>query len=61
MIAVLKVMHHCGWVHRDVSAGNVLVVDGDRGILADVEYAIHQSDRRTHDIKTVCPASADLG
>ncbi|GJE97376.1 hypothetical protein PsYK624_135920 [Phanerochaete sordida] len=51
IVTVLKVMHQCGWVHRDVSAGNVLVVDG-QGILADVEYAKHQSDHRTHEIKT---------
>jgi prepilin-type processing-associated H-X9-DG protein len=31
-------MHKCGYVHRDVSTGNILFCDG-RGILMDLEYA----------------------
>ncbi|KAL5479079.1 hypothetical protein ACEPAI_2367 [Sanghuangporus weigelae] len=35
---VLKWIHGCGWVHRDVSPGNLYLYDG-RGILGDFEYA----------------------
>ena len=31
-------MFLAGWVHRDVSAGNILLY-GDRGLIADLEYA----------------------
>ncbi|KAL5525405.1 hypothetical protein ACEPAF_9275 [Sanghuangporus sanghuang] len=35
---VLKWIHGCGWVHRDISPGNLYLYDG-RGILGDFEYA----------------------
>ncbi len=31
-------MHKCGWVHRDVSVGNILIFD-DIAKVADLEYA----------------------
>lgn len=58
-IPALKSLHAVGWVHRDISAGNILV-DGKTKIakLADVEYA-KQIGRRSgdghHDIRTVRP------
>ncbi|CAE7175721.1 unnamed protein product [Rhizoctonia solani] len=40
----LYAMHLCGYVHRDVSSGNILLVPasgqlGERGVIMDLEYA----------------------
>lgn len=40
LILGLVFLHNCGWVHRDLSTGNILVFEG-RGILNDLEYAKH--------------------
>ncbi len=32
-------MHKAGWVHRDVSAGNILLDSDDNVLLSDFEYA----------------------
>ena len=45
-------MHECGWVHRDISAGNVLLYEAV-GKVADVEYAKHKDDQINHGIRTV--------
>lgn len=45
-------MHTCRWVHRDISSGNVLIVDGVVK-LTDVEYAKHEDDKSHHGIRTV--------
>ncbi|KIJ07933.1 hypothetical protein PAXINDRAFT_139592 [Paxillus involutus ATCC 200175] len=37
-VAGLKYMHTAGWVHRDISVGNVLR-HGDQGLITDLEYA----------------------
>ena len=34
----LRVLHKCGWIHGDVSIGNILLHDGGTK-LADMEYA----------------------
>lgn len=34
----LMMLHECGWMHRDISSGNILVYKG-RGLLTDFEYA----------------------
>ncbi|PSS18947.1 hypothetical protein PHLCEN_2v3163 [Hermanssonia centrifuga] len=34
----LRCLHECGWVHRDISTGNVVIVDGIAKI-TDLEYA----------------------
>ncbi|KAF8579524.1 hypothetical protein K439DRAFT_1620467 [Ramaria rubella] len=47
----LMLMHKYDFVHRDVSAGNILSVDG-RGVLADLEYAKRLSDDSQHDVRT---------
>ncbi|KIP06180.1 hypothetical protein PHLGIDRAFT_469946 [Phlebiopsis gigantea 11061_1 CR5-6] len=44
----LYTLHRCGWVHRDISVGNILVVNG-RGKLTDVEYAKKESKVTSHD------------
>ncbi|GJE95027.1 hypothetical protein PsYK624_112060 [Phanerochaete sordida] len=51
IVKVLRVLHKCGWVHRDISAGNVLIVDGVAK-LADVEYAKRETDDTTHSVRT---------
>ncbi|KAL5520224.1 hypothetical protein ACEPAG_9437 [Sanghuangporus baumii] len=35
---VLKWIHGCGWVHRDISPGNLYLYEG-RGLVGDLEYA----------------------
>lgn len=46
-------LHELGWVHRDISSGNILIFDG--GVkLADLEYAKHDGDFSVHGIRTVC-------
>lgn len=57
--AVLKSLHAIGWVHRDISAGNIMV-EKSTGVvkLADVEYAkeIGRSNGSGHhDARTVRP------
>ncbi|KAI6144018.1 hypothetical protein BKA82DRAFT_33291 [Pisolithus tinctorius] len=48
----LQLMHDIGWVHRDVSPGNVLRV-GNQGKIADLDYSKHMHSDTTHDIRTV--------
>lgn len=38
-IPALQRMHEVGWVHRDISTGNILVSDGQQCRLSDMEYA----------------------
>ncbi|EKM48469.1 uncharacterized protein PHACADRAFT_77345, partial [Phanerochaete carnosa HHB-10118-sp] len=51
VVEALRALHSCGWVHRDISVGNILIVD-DVAKLADLEYAKAETDRRTHDLRT---------
>lgn len=44
-LAALKVLHTHGWVHRDISAGNVLVDTNGQAKLVDLEYASNILDR----------------
>lgn len=44
----LQGMHACGWVHCDVSAGNILVFD-EWAKIADLEYAAQKDERKKHD------------
>ncbi|KAI0085147.1 hypothetical protein BDY19DRAFT_1059765 [Irpex rosettiformis] len=44
----LNVIHQCGWVHRDISSGNILVVPGDIAKVGDLEYAKKMSDKTSH-------------
>ncbi|KIP02045.1 hypothetical protein PHLGIDRAFT_79694, partial [Phlebiopsis gigantea 11061_1 CR5-6] len=44
-------LHASGYVHRDISVGNILIVNG-KGKLGDVEYAKAENDDSSHDIRT---------
>ncbi|KAG8728523.1 hypothetical protein FRC11_010883, partial [Ceratobasidium sp. 423] len=52
----LHAMHLSGYVHRDVSSGNILLVDpqgNKRGVIMDLEYAKKMDDMsEPHDVKT---------
>ena len=51
--AGLRFMHLAGWVHRDISAGNVLRC-GRQGKIVDLEYAkALDSTGESHDVRTV--------
>ncbi|EKM56466.1 uncharacterized protein PHACADRAFT_207697 [Phanerochaete carnosa HHB-10118-sp] len=54
VIMILRLLHQCGWVHRDVSAGNVLIID-NVGKLVDFEYAKHESDDWRHKVRMGTP------
>ena len=49
----LYILHSLGWVHRDISSGNILIVD-DFIKIADLEYAKREDDTSQHGIRTVC-------
>lgn len=52
-LLALRILHRLGWVHRDISAGNVLLC-GTQVKLADLEYAkLMTSTEPAHDIRTV--------
>jgi len=45
-------MHMAGYVHRDVSAGNILFWN-NAGLLSDLEFAKKTSDLTVHEVRTV--------
>ncbi|KAI5993487.1 hypothetical protein EDD15DRAFT_896386 [Pisolithus albus] len=47
----LQLLHSIGWVHRDLSTGNVLYWKGT-GKLADLEYAKHVNSNKSHEVRT---------
>ncbi|EKM53991.1 uncharacterized protein PHACADRAFT_196429 [Phanerochaete carnosa HHB-10118-sp] len=44
-------LHSAGWVHRDISAGNIIIHEKDAK-LGDVEYAKQEADDTRHDVRT---------
>ncbi len=46
-------MHESGWVHRDISVGNVYYHEERGGLLGDLEYAKVMADEQTHEVRTV--------
>jgi len=49
--AALRLLRKLGWVHRDVSIGNILSHDG-HAKLADLEYAKKIGDLKSHEMRT---------
>ena len=50
----LQLIHLAGWVHRDISTGNVLIDKAGKVRLADFEYAKKMDEEsNSHDIRTV--------
>lgn len=47
----LQFLHSVGWVHRDISTGNILCA-GAMGKLADLEYAKCMNSNITHEVRT---------
>lgn len=52
-LAGLYILHKHGWVHRDISTGNILVCRDGTTKLVDFEYAKRYDDRTTHAMRTV--------
>ena len=49
---MLQLLHEIGWVHRDISPGNLMRIGG-LVKLADLEYAKRLGSDKTHDFRTV--------
>ncbi|KAJ3768089.1 hypothetical protein FB446DRAFT_612733, partial [Lentinula raphanica] len=52
----LWIIYLAGWVHRDISGGNVYWFSHAKtGLLGDFEYAVKRSEERHHDVRTGTP------
>jgi hypothetical protein len=51
-IAVFRLFHGSGWVHRDISVGNVYLYEG-HGVLGDLEFAKNMADQSQHELRMV--------
>jgi serine/threonine protein kinase len=49
---VFRLFHGSGWVHRDISVGNVYLHEG-RGVLGDLEFAKNTAGQSQHELRTV--------
>ena len=52
MVKGLRIMHQHGYVHRDVSTGNIISHDG-HGKMADLKYAKKIGTGGAHEVRTV--------
>ncbi|KAF5386314.1 hypothetical protein D9757_008612 [Collybiopsis confluens] len=56
LVDALEIIHRSGWVHRDISCGNVYClhdpVNRPRGIVGDFEYAKRCDDQVEHEKRT---------
>ncbi|KAL5496161.1 hypothetical protein ACEPAH_3078 [Sanghuangporus vaninii] len=50
----LKFIHGAGWVHRDLSVGNLYLYEG-RGLIGDLEYAKQKNYDAEHELLTGTP------
>ena len=50
---VVKAMHQDGWVHRDLSSGNILIDDRGHARVIDLEYAKRARDREVPEFRVV--------
>ncbi|KAJ3748344.1 hypothetical protein DFH05DRAFT_1472306 [Lentinula detonsa] len=56
VVKALWILHKAGWVHRDISGGNVYwYQEGQTGLIGDFEYAKVGTDRGRHDVRTGTP------
>ncbi|KAJ3543489.1 hypothetical protein NM688_g5850 [Phlebia brevispora] len=49
--AALKLLHQAGWVHRDISLGNMMVDESGHARLADLEYVKRMGDESIPDLR----------
>lgn len=52
-------MRLAGYIHRDISPGNCLHING-RAIITDLEFAKPYARVSVHDPRTVCPFTFSL-
>ena len=55
----LRVIHKAGWIHRDISPGNIYlytdpITKEKRGLIGDLEYAKRAGDDARSRVRTVC-------
>ena len=50
LFTVFPFIHESGWVHHNISVGNVYLFEG-RGMLSDLEYAKRKNDASQHDVR----------
>ena len=55
----MRWIHLIHWVHRDLSIGNILVVD-DHAKISDWEYAANERDESTRGDRTLCIVHSNL-
>ncbi|KAJ3711806.1 hypothetical protein C8R42DRAFT_688643 [Lentinula raphanica] len=56
VVRALRILHLVGWIHRDISGGNIYwFADGKIGLLGDFEYATHLKEPRRHNVRTGTP------
>jgi serine/threonine protein kinase len=52
LLPVFRLLHGSGWVHRDISTGNMYLYEG-RGLLGDFEFAKNMADHSQPEVRTV--------
>ncbi|KAJ3780910.1 hypothetical protein GGU10DRAFT_413684 [Lentinula aff. detonsa] len=56
VVKALWILHKAGWVHRDISGGNIYwYEDRQTGLIGDFEYARASTDQDRHDVRTGTP------
>ncbi|KAJ3710135.1 hypothetical protein DFJ43DRAFT_1009342 [Lentinula guzmanii] len=56
VLLALRLIHSAGWVHRDISGGNLYYhKERNIGLIGDLEYAKKVDDQLHHNVRTVCP------
>ncbi|KAN0129256.1 hypothetical protein V8E53_012955 [Lactarius tabidus] len=50
LMELFRLFHGSGWVHRDISAGNVYLYEG-HGVLGDLEFAKNTADNTQHELR----------
>ncbi|KAJ3976622.1 hypothetical protein EV361DRAFT_258153 [Lentinula raphanica] len=56
VVRALRVLHRIGWIHRDISGGNIYwFADEKTGLLGDFEYATPLKEPRQHNVRTGTP------